>query len=315
MMRMVFFGTPEFAVPSLKEILRSRHPIVAVVTQPDRKKGRSSQPTASAVKEAVQGLGIPVLQPEKVGDPSVLNTLQVLAPQIGIVVAYGQLLPVALLKLFPKGVFNLHASLLPKYRGGAPIQWALMNGDQETGVTVFQLDEKLDHGPMLLQARYPIGPEEDAETLRKGLSELGAQTVMQGLDGLERGSALWTPQDEKLATYAPRLNKEDGLIDWGLNAQVITNRARGLKPWPGAYTYWEGKLLKLLSMTPDLSRHDPKVAPGTVVLSRADQGLWVQTGQGQMEIKELQLEGGKSLPARTFLRGHPIPQGSQLSIL
>lgn len=313
MMRVVFFGTPEFAVPSLKRILDSPHQVVAVVTQPDRKKGRSSQPTAPAIKDLVKGLGIPILQPDNLGDPSVLSTLEALLPHVGIVVAYGQLLPAPLLKLFPKGVMNLHASLLPRYRGAAPIQWALMNAELETGITVFQLDEKLDHGPILLQIPHAIRPEDNAETLRVALSELGTHTVLKALDLLEEGPAQFTPQDETLATYAPRLKKEDGLIDWNLSSREIFNRVRGLQPWPGACTCWEGKVLKLLCVTPDSSRNDPKVKPGTVILSDASQGLWVQTGQGQLQINELQLEGGKALQTFDFLRGHPIPISTHLA--
>lgn len=310
-MKILFFGTPEFAVPSLQEILRSRHKLVGVVTQLDRPKGRSNQPAPPPVKEVASQSNLPVFQPDQLQDPSLLEKLRSLHPDCGVVVAYGKLMPLSLLKLFPKGAINLHASLLPKYRGAAPIQWVLIRGEEETGVTIFQLDGKLDHGPILLQEKYRIDQKDDAVTLSEALSQLGAETLVKTLDLLESSSLKPIPQNDSLATDAPRLKKEDGIINWKASCQEIHNRVRGLQPWPGALTWLEGKLLKILSTTPDLNRTGPS-APGAVVGASSREGLWIQTGKGQIRIDRLQLEGGKELDAPSYLLGHPLLPGTSL---
>ena len=319
-MRILFFGTPAFAVPSLTQLINSRHPVVAAVTPPDRPRGRSSE-SSPQVRDCALSAKIPIFQPHSLKDPAFLETVASCRAELAVVVAFGSLLPVALLELFPKGAINLHASLLPKFRGAAPIPWALIQGEAETGVTVFQIDEKLDHGPILLQARRSIQPQDTAVTLGEALAELGCRTLLQAVDRIETGSAVWVPQNDPHATPAPRLSKADGIIDWSLPCDRICNRVRGVQPWPGATTWIAGlrgregpkRLLKLASAIPDASRHDPNVPPGTVVTADADHGLWVQTGRGQVRIDRLQLEGGTMMESATFLRGHPIRPGTFLT--
>ncbi len=322
MMRILFFGTPAFAVAILQALLRSPHSVVGIVTQPDRPMGRGlrlreevSPPgggTALTVKEAARDLKSPILQPTDLAEYDFLEKVRSLKPELAVVVSYGRLLPPSLLQLFPRGAINLHASLLPKLRGAAPIQWALIRGETETGVTIFHIDERLDHGPILLQQRHPIGPEETAQTLEGALSRLGAQALLKAVDQIEGGQTHSQPQEDALADYAPRLTKEDGWIDWSRGCQEIHNRIRGVQPWPGAMIRWEGRLLKIMASHPDPNRHDSKAPPGTVVLADPKQGLWVQTGGGQLRIDRLQLEGGKEMASADFLRGHPILPGARM---
>ncbi len=310
-MRVLFFGTPEFALPSLEALVQSRHPVAAVVTQPPRPKGRFQKDSPSAVEEAARHLGIPVLEPEDLSQASFLSTVRSLAPELAVVVAYGRILPKELLQLFPKGAINLHASLLPRYRGAAPIQWALIQGESETGVTVFQMDERLDHGPILLQERQPIRLEDTAATLAHVLAKLGSQTLLKTVALIEQGEVQPQLQGESLASPAPRLTKEDGRIDWRRDCKTIHNRIRGVQPWPGAMTWLMGRSIKILSTTPEESRGDSRYTPGTVVLADPSKGLWVQTGQGQIRIDRLQRVGGKALDSHAFLLGHPIPRGAR----
>ena len=313
-MKILFFGTPKFAVASLQALLGSSHPIVGVVTQPDRPKGRGNQPaTPPPIKEAAQAARLPVHQPTDLKEPAFLQTIRTLKPDAAAVVAYGRILPKVLLDLFPKGTFNLHASVLPLYRGAAPIQWALIRGETETGVSIFQLDEQLDHGPILAQAKCRIRPEEDAVTLADSLSTLGSRTLVEALNQIESGSARLQPQEESLATFAPTLTKKEGILDWTSDCRTIHNRIRGVQPWPGAMTWLDGKLLKILSAAADAARSDPSATPGTILSADAAKGLWVQTGAGQIRIDRLQLEGGGALTADAFLRGHPIPPGTSLT--
>ena len=312
-MRLVFFGTASFAVPSLQALLRTKHQVLALVTQPDRPKGRGRELTPPPVKEAAKALKIPILQPDSLQETEFLEALRSLKPDLAVVVAFGRLLPSPLLQIFPKGAVNLHASLLPKYRGAAPIQWALIHGETETGVTIFQIDTLLDHGPILLQAKHAIRPEDTAVTLAQSLSSLGSQILLKALDLIEAGQSQAVPQQESLASPAPRLTKEDGLIDWKNSCVDIRNRIRGVQPWPGAITWIGKERIKLLSTTADLARHDSKASAGTVVLADPQQGLWIQTGKGQLRIDRLQREGGDPLEAGAFLRGHPIPLGTQLT--
>ena len=313
-MRLIFFGTPQFAVASLQALLGSSHQIVGVVTQPDRPKGRGNQPaTPPPIKEAAQAARLPVHQPTDLKEPAFLQTIRSLKPDAAAVVAYGRILPKVLLDLFPKGAFNLHASLLPKYRGAAPIQWSLIRGETEAGVTIFRLDEQLDHGPTVAQAKCRIRPEEDAVTLADSLSTLGSRTLVEMLDQIESGSARLQPQEESLATFAPTLTKKEGILDWTSDCRAIHNRIRGVQPWPGALTWLDGKLLKILSAVADPARSDPSAAPGTIVSADAAKGLWVQTGAGQIRIDRLQMDGGSPLTTDTFLRGHPIQTGTPLT--
>ncbi|MCM8811758.1 MAG: methionyl-tRNA formyltransferase [Candidatus Omnitrophica bacterium] len=304
-MRILFFGTPDFAVPALTQLLESSHEVAAVVTQPDRPKGRSSRPVPSPAKEAALKASLPVLQPEDPSAEPFLNSLRPLAAEIAVVVAYGRLLSDELLASFPKGAVNLHPSLLPKYRGAAPIQWALIRGEKETGVTIFQLDRRLDHGPILLQVHHPIDPEDDAVSLSGLLADLGARTLIDALERVEAGETHPHPQNDEEATFAPPLQKGDGLLDWTQDCLSVHNRVRGVQPWPGAFSEANGKILKIFKTTPD-----PAAAggaePGTVLSADPNKGLWIQTGKGALRIDRLQLEGGREMDTGPFLRGHPF---------
>ncbi len=310
---MIFFGTPDFADASLQQLLQTDHRVLAVVTQPDRPKGRSKDPVPPPVKETAQQAGIPVFQPSNLREEKLLQQLRSLQPDLAVVVAYGRILPAAVLQIFPRGAINLHASLLPKFRGAAPIQWALIQGESETGVTLFQLDDQLDHGGILAQARLPIYDNDTAITLTEELSRLGNLTLLKTLERMSEETLRTYPQDESLASAAPRLTKADGIIDWRQDCRRIHNRVRGVQPWPGATTTLSGQPLKILSTTPDPSRHDPALAPGTIATADPAQGLWVQTGQGQIRIDRLQAAGGTDMETAPFLRGHPIPRGTILA--
>lgn len=310
-MKVLFCGTPGFAVPSLDKLLRSGHQVVGVVTQPDRPRGRCREPQSPPVKEIAEFHSLPVFQPDRPADPKFLSAIQNLGADIAAVVAYGRLLPKEFLASFPHGAINLHASLLPKYRGAAPIQWSIIRGETETGATIFQLDTQLDHGPLLLQTKTPIEENEDATRLAARLSELGAQTLLEALDLLESGMTATAPQDHSLATQAPILTKQDGVIDWTLPAETIRNRIRGLQPWPGALTWLDGQLLKILSATAQEVESSGK-APGTILTADPTSGLIIQTGKGTLKIDRLQPSGGNPMTAPEFLRGHPIPPGKTL---
>ena len=319
-MRVLFLGTPAFAVPTLHRLVQSKQTVAAVVTQPDRPRGRGQKVESPPAKEAARAAGLPILQPKDPSAPEFLRTVRMASPDCALVVAYGRLLSPSFLELFPKGVYNLHGSLLPKYRGAAPIQWALIRGEKETGVTVFHLDEQLDHGPALLRRTLSIAPEEDAVSLAHRLAELGADAVLEALDRIAAGTASLEPQQEALATLAPRLTKEAGRIDWSCSSEEIHNLVRGVQPWPGAFTTLEGKLLKILAVTTNpnqpfvlrQAQHE-RPSPGTVLSADPSAGLWVQTGSGLLRILRLQPEAGKPLDAADYLRGHPIPLGTRLT--
>jgi len=317
-MKVLFLGTPAFAVPGLEKLLKSGHTVAGVVTQPDRPRGRCRTPQPSPVKELALSKSLPLFQPQRPSDPLFLAEIKKLEADCAAVVAYGRILPKEFLSIFRHGAVNLHASLLPKYRGAAPIQWALIRGEQETGVTVFELDEQLDHGPVILQQKTPIKPDEDAAALAARLSEIGATCLIEALDLIESGMTSPVPQDDAQATHAPLLTKEDGLIRWELPAAEIRNRIRGMQPWPGAATGTGNKALKILSATADPTPFENKSVPGTrsvpgtVVFSDPHQGLFVQTGRGVLRIDRLQPSGGNPMSAAEFLRGHPLPVGIRL---
>jgi len=309
--KILFCGTPAFALPSLEKLFKSGHPVVGVVTQPDRPRGRCRTPQPSPVKELALSHSLPVFQPQRLSDPVFLSSIQRMGAECAAVVAYGRLLPKEFLTLFRHGAINLHASLLPKYRGAAPIQWAVLRGETETGVTVFELDEQLDHGPILLQTRIPILPEENAASLAGRMAQTGGMTLVEALDLLETGMTSPVPQEDSQATQAPMLTKEEGIIRWELPAEEIRNRVRGLQPWPGATTGLGDKPLKLLAVIADPARAG-SASPGTVLSSDPTVGLWIQTGRGQLRIDRLQPAGGNPMSAAEFLRGHPIRLGDKL---
>lgn len=306
-LRLVFIGTPEFACPTLQKLIDRGEQVVAVVTQPDRPKGRGQQLAAPPVKLLAERHAIPVLQPAKVRAPEFIEVLRELSPDLIVVVAFGQILPKALLDLPRHGCINVHASLLPRYRGAAPINWCIVNGETETGVTTMQMDVGLDTGDMLLKKTTPISPNEDAQELHDRLSLLGAEALAETLDLLVAGRLVPEKQDDALSCYAPMLKKETGLIEWDRPAQEILNQVRGLTPWPGAYTFLEGKTLKIFRCR----TAGGSGAPGTVL--EADRsGLVVACGEGGLLIDELQLEGKKRLSARDFLAGYKIEPGTVL---
>lgn len=322
-LRIVYFGTPQFAVPTLEALLASRHAVVGVITQPDRPKGRGQRLQPTPVKATVLAQDVPVFQPERLRAPEVRATLEAWAPDLGVVAAYGKLIPEDLLALPRLGMINVHASLLPKYRGAAPIQRAVIDGETETGVTIMRVIKALDAGDMLDEVRCPIGPDETSDVLERRLSELGASLLMDVVERLARGPLPEERQDEMLATYAARLTKAEGLIDWTLPAGDIHNRVRGLYPWPHAYTYiGSERLIVLTTRLPhgEADRQtrpgaDPEAgaAPGTIV-SASGEAIRVATGQGgEIAILQVQPEGRRAMSVRDFLGGHPLTPGTSFS--
>ncbi|MDI3465092.1 MAG: Methionyl-tRNA formyltransferase [Nitrospira sp.] len=308
-MRIVFMGTPEFAVPSLEAILRSDNQVVGVVTQPDRPKGRGQQLVSSPVKLVAERTGIPILQPLKIRTPEFLQALSAWQPDLIAVAAYGRILPTPILRLPPMGCVNVHGSLLPKYRGAAPVQWAVINGETETGITTMLMDEGMDTGAMLLQEKLEISPEDTAGTLAPRLAELGARLLLDTLMQLKAGTLTPKKQDDGQATLAPILKKEDGLIDWTMSATVLANRVRGLSPWPGAFTFFGEERWNIWRAVSNVAAATDK--PGTIVAVNK-QTIMVSTGDGLLGIREIQTANSKRMSADQFLAGHRIPVGGQL---
>jgi methionyl-tRNA formyltransferase len=305
--KIIFFGTPSFALPALKGLLEGPDPVVAVVTQPDRRKGRGQKVIPTPVKELALQHGLTVLQPERVKEETFLERIKNIYPDLFVVVAYGQIFPKSLLVLPKHGAVNVHGSLLPKYRGAAPIPWAILEGEEVTGVTTMMMDEGMDTGGMLLQAKIPIGERETGESLHDRMALSGALLLTETVQGMKTGTIHPTPQDPTLATYAPSIKKEDGTIDWKREAREIDRQVRALNPWPGAFTRWDGKFLKIYKG--EVRKERPRGKAGTVAWVGAD-FIEVETGKDSFLIQEVQLEGGKKMDARNFLSGHPIPVGT-----
>lgn len=305
-LRIVFMGSPEFAVPTLQAVAE-RHDIVAVVCQPDKPSGRGQRITEPATKRVAIERGLPVLQPKSARDPAFADALRTLAPEVAVVVAYGKILPQAVLDIPRHGCLNVHGSLLPKYRGAAPIQWALIRGEQETGITIMQLDAGMDTGPMLLSARTVIGDEDTAGTLAARLAGLGAELMLVALDRLVAGALPATAQDDRQATMAPMLDKEIGTVDWTRSARQVRDLIRGVDPWPGAQTLLGGEILKLWGARLVAGSG----APGEV-LAADREGLIVACSEGAVALAELQLPGRKRLAAAPFLAGRSIAPGTRL---
>jgi methionyl-tRNA formyltransferase len=299
-MKLVFCGTPQFALPTLKQLLTAGHRIELVVTQPDRVRGRDQDPSPPPIKVLAQEAGLPVVQPEKIkSNPDFRARLESINPDAIIVVAYGRIIPEWMLNLPRLGNINLHASLLPKYRGAAPIQWAVANGETVTGATTMRIDQGLDTGDMLLQRSLPIGPDQTAEQLFPVLAESGAVLMRETLEGLEAGAIQPIPQDNAGASLAPILQREDALVDFTRTAPVIYNRWRGFQPWPGAYTFFRGKKLTLQRLIPAGSTAAP---PGEMMVE--GNRLLVAAGSStSVELLEVQIEGKKRLPVADFLHG------------
>ena len=300
-------GTPQFAIPTLQALVESRHQLAAVVTNPDRPQGRGRQLAPPPVKECAQKLGIDVLQPASIRDPGLAAALSALAPDLFVVVAFS-ILPGKLLAIPRLGSVNLHPSLLPAYRGAAPIIWAVVNGEQETGISTFQLNPRVDAGDILLQRRVCIGPDETAGELEARLCQTGAEMVVETVDGLEDGTLSARPQDPEGTTRAPKLDKEDGRIDWQRTAAAIRNQIRGMNPVPGAFTTWQGQPLKIHRA----ERADGVGAPGTVLSADDRQGPVVACGEGALRLGRLQRQGRGIMTADALLRGWPCPAGTVL---
>ncbi len=298
-MKIVYMGTPQFAVAPLHALAKAGHDIVAVVTRIDKPAGRGRAMAEPAVKAAARELGIAVVQPKRVREASSIETLRRIMPDAVVVAAYGQILPKEILTLPRYGCINIHASLLPKGRGAAPINWAIIRGEAETGVTIMQMDEGMDTGGILMQDRLPVDPRDTAGTMMKKLSELGAKMIVEVLPLVETGKLAPVPQDDHGATMAPLLTKQDGLVDWNRPAYEIHNRVRGLSPWPGAFTFLEGRLVKLI----ETEVVDGSGDPGTIYLPGKDL-FAVGTGSGLVRVITVQPEGKRPMSAAEFLRGH-----------
>lgn len=308
-MRTVFLGTPGFAVPTLERLAADGHEVIAVFTQPDRPKGRDQTPAPPPVKETALRMGIPVFQPERIRRPEVVEQLAAMKAEVMVVVGYGQIIPQSIIDLPPLGIINVHASLLPRYRGAAPIQWAIANGETVTGVTTMRIDAGLDTGDILLMSETEIGAEETAPELASRLAVMGADLLSETLRGLEAGAITPRPQDHSLATYAPILKKEDGLIDWRRPAREIFNRCRGFLPWPGIYTYFRGQLLHIWKARP--AQETAVGAPGTLQPLRR-RLLAACGGETALELLELQVEGRKRMSAADFLNGYRVAENESL---
>jgi methionyl-tRNA formyltransferase len=309
-MRLVFMGTPDFASSSLEALLRSDNSVVGVVTQPDRPKGRGQILTPSPVKLLAQRAQIPLLQPLKMKDPEFLQALAGWKPDLIAVAAFGRILPPMILSLPPHGCINVHGSLLPKYRGAGPIQWAIINGETKTGITTMLMDEGMDTGAMLLQEAIPITPDDTVGSLSPRMAELGGRLLVETITRLKAGNLVPRPQDVSQATLAPLLTKEDGVIDWTLPAAVLANRIRGLSPWPGAYTTIVGGDRWTIWRAQALP--GPVTKPPGIVVAVTTEVIHVATGKGILAVTELQPANGRRMAVSQYLAGHPVAIGVQL---
>jgi methionyl-tRNA formyltransferase len=310
-LRVVFFGTPEFALPTLDALLASRHTVVAVVCQPDRPHGRGHKTSPGPVKSRALGVSIPVLQPERLKDEGFLASLAALRADLGVVAAYGKILTDAVLAAPRLGMINVHASLLPRYRGAAPVHRAIIAGEQETGVTIMRVVKALDAGPMLATVRRPIGPDETSDEVERDLARIGAPLLVQTADGLADGGISEMPQDDLAATYAHRLTKNDSPLDWSWPATHIHNVVRGLHPWPHASTFLHGR--RLIVRRTSTSSEPAGAVPGTVVDASAG-AFVVAAGEGRVQLSEVQAEGKRPMSAREFLAGHRVAPGDRFAL-
>lgn len=324
-MKIVFMGTPDFAVPALKALAESaKHEVSLVVTQPDRPRGRSGKPAPSDVKLCAEQYGIPVFQPEKIREEAAVEQLRRENADIFVVAAFGQLLPKTILEMPRFGCINIHGSLLPAYRGAAPVQWAVLDGQKEAGDTIMQMNEGLDTGDILMQESIPLSADETAGSLYDKLSSMGGPLLLKALDAIEAGTVTPVPQGDSGTHYAKMLRKEMGNIDWTKSAEEIGRLVRGLNPWPSAYTHWNGKMLKIW-MAETVTQEElsalgcdekngmdlKEAQPGTVMIVTKDT-LMVQTGDGLLALTELQMEGKKRMPVQAFLMGCRMQTGEKL---
>lgn len=313
-MKVLFMGTPDFAVPTLDQLIKSRHEVIGVVTQPDKQKGRGQTVSFSPVKELALQHQLPVYQPLKVKEPEFMDKIRSLEPEVIVVAAFGQILPKAFLDIPPYGCINVHGSLLPKYRGAAPIQYSIIDGEEETGITIMYMDVGIDTGDMILQKSLPIAPKETGGSLFDKMAVLGADLLLEALDKIEAGTAVRIPQDNENATYVKILDKDMGRLDFTQSAVRLERLIRGLNPWPSAYTMLDGKTLKLWQADAEpvsQAAGDQTFIPGEIVELRKD-SFAVATGEGVLVIRELQLEGKKRMLTDAFLRGYPLTIGTKL---
>lgn len=310
-MRVIFMGTPDFSVGTLEALIQAGHQVVLAVTQPDKPKGRGGKMQFPPVKETALEHGIPVFQPRKVREPENIEELRKYQADVIVVVAFGQILPREILELTPYGCINVHASLLPSYRGAAPIQWAVINGEEVSGVTTMQMDEGLDTGDMLLKTEVPLEPKETGGSLHDKLAAAGASLCVRTLKALEEGAVTPKKQGESPTAYASMLKKEMGEIFWEAPAISIERLIRGLNPWPSAYTGWQDKTMKIWEA--EVLEEDSVQEPGTVVRVDKD-GFLVQTGKGLLKVTALQIPGKKRMEADAFLRGYSMEPGEKLGI-
>lgn len=311
-MRLLFMGTPQFALPSLCALTQANHEIIGVITQEDKPAGRGQELTPPPVKVWAEERGIPVYQPPRLKDLSFLEAMGALAPQAIVVASYGKIIPEVLLKLPPYGCLNVHASLLPQYRGAAPINWAIINGEQVTGITIMETVAELDAGPIILQKELPIEPGDNAGSLHDKLANLGASLIVEALKLVEEGRARRIPQNSALVSFAPKLKKEDGQINWDDLAPRIHNRVRGLTPWPSAYTFIRGVRTKIWETKVGPEKDLPLAKPGMIMGFKENLGVIVACRDGGLWILKLQPEGKKIMTVDEFLRGHRSYMGEKL---
>ena len=307
-MRIVFMGSPEFALPSLRACI-ARHQVVLAVAQPDKPAGRGKEMTRPPVAVAADAAGIPVFQPRSARPPEVAERLKATGAELAVVVAYGKILPRGVLEAFPRGCVNVHGSILPAYRGAAPVQWAIIRGERETGVTIMKLDEGMDTGPMLLERRVAIGEDETAGQLAARLALVGAEALVEALAAIEAGTAVETAQDSTRASHAPMLEKAHGQVDWTRTTEEIRNLVRGVDPWPGATTSLGGEPLKLFGATRAAGQGGAEAGS---VLAIGPDGVVVATGDGAVRIAELQAPGKRRMTAAELARGRPLGPGTRL---
>ena len=308
-MKVIFMGTPDFAVGTLRALLKSEHQVTAVVTQPDKPRGRGKSMQFPPVKEVAVEAGLPVYQPKRVRDPEFMETLRFIDGDVIVVVAFGQIIPEEILRMKQYGCINVHASLLPKYRGAAPIQWAVIDGEPQSGVTTMQMDAGLDTGDMLKKTVVKLDAKETGGSLFEKLSKAGAGLLVETLKELEDGTLKPQKQGDSPTAYAKMLKKEMGKIDWNWDAARIERWIRGLNPWPSAYGKLDGKTLKIWDA--NVVEDESEKAPGTVVRVTKE-SILIQTGKGMLDVRELQLEGKKRMDAGAFLRGYSIKEGTSL---
>lgn len=308
-MRIIFLGTPDFSVPSLQALIDSHHEVLAVVTQPDKPVGRSGKLCFSPVKQLALKNNIPVLQYQKIRFEGV-SDLKELAPDIMVTCAFGQILSKEIIDIAPHGIINVHASLLPRYRGAAPIQWSVINGDKQTGITIMQTEEGIDTGDIIKVKKTDIGNEETSEELFERLAVLGSTALIEALDDIESGKAVFVKQNNELATHVKMLKKEDGLLNFNQNSETLRNFVRGMNPWPSAYTFLNGKMFKVFKAS--IYSGDFNAPCGAVLFADNKNGLVVKTRDGALRLELIQAEGGKKMVDTEYLTGHKIPVGTVL---